>query len=705
MGRALLSQLQGTPGAARALRPVAILALCALWLCVAHIGIAFADPASLTVTTTPNDAQVSLDSAPALSAAPLGTVVFENLSAATHALAVSRSGYDTLGANVTLADGENATFSATLTAQAPPANGTLTVSTVPGGADISLDGTPAGTTGAVSGNLTIPNVAPGSHTVVAQKSGYNASSQGATVTAGAATVVHLTLAAQQNASSGSASIVNRSTNVTGSHMFSTDSARFSVTLGAPGTITWAVDGVTQRTSSGTSDTFVWAPGLLFTSGTKSVTVTATTSSDSASWPIAVEYVLNPYFSALDGSADVVGSASTQLHVFTNDHALTPTSLSVTLENTQGSGTRTTYALAPSPNPATGEIDWRTDIGDILAGDNFIVLIEADDNSTGVHSSFTLGHERGHSRTLPSTGSSGGSGNPPRESRGGGGGIFDKPQNDSAPVPTLVYALFAKDVVGEGENETLSADVSIGAGGAIAGVEATVRNPNGTLIPVTLRLAQGTSSYGTWSANISATVPGKYTLASMSARDAAGKPYDLSPQAASFYLTSDTAGNERLMLVYSTLGNSTVQNGSSVTLRLDARDAVGLLGVSAGISTSKGDAFEVPLRRVAGSAQYGTWEATIDATSPDTTVRIENVTLRNAEASRTYPLADRSFYIEGVAQQAGADAERNAAPFWSLAHLRDAMKDPLLPTLVGFALMLVTMGFIFVTRRLRHRIGE
>ncbi len=96
------------------------------------------------------------------------------LSVGSHDVAAEHTGYVTFGEKIDVTRGRPTDFTLPLTAESTPTGttvGSIAVQTNVEGADILVDGTLAGVTGS-DHRLIVPGVAPGAHSVLARKSGY-----------------------------------------------------------------------------------------------------------------------------------------------------------------------------------------------------------------------------------------------------------------------------------------------------------------------------------------------------------------------------------------------------------------------------------------------------------------------------------------------------------------------------------------------------
>jgi hypothetical protein len=229
------------------------------------------------------------------------------------------------------------------------------------------------------------------------------------------------------------------------------------------------------------------------------------------------------------------------------------------------------------------------------------------------------------------------------------------------------------------------------------------------------MVKGDGTYGTWTTTIHASfVPGLYTLASVILMDGAGNPTMVNVTGRSFYVTGDGSAFATadalptLDLIYTVLNTSTLENGSSTTLKLDARDSVGVSTVTAVITDSSGGSKTLQLHRVAGTPEYGTWIGIINATQPDTTYLVSKVTLSNGNESKEYPITDRSFYVQALPPvENGMGLVTGAATQFS-AFSRDAiarmLEQPLVPVLTGFGIMVIVLGALYLNFRMRKLQG-
>jgi len=98
-------------------------------------------------------------------------ITLSNLAAGTHTLQLSYPGYYDWKSTVEVPDGGTKTVSAPLNPIPGSSTGSIYVSSSPGGASVTLDGSPVGQT-PVSGSLKLNAVAAGDHTVALELAGY-----------------------------------------------------------------------------------------------------------------------------------------------------------------------------------------------------------------------------------------------------------------------------------------------------------------------------------------------------------------------------------------------------------------------------------------------------------------------------------------------------------------------------------------------------
>ncbi len=140
----------------------------------------------ISVTSVPEGAAIALDGADSGSFTPFA---FDNLVPGDHTVAVTLEGYNSASATVTVIAGETAPVDFQLVAI--PQTGSISVTSVPEGAAIALDG-------ADSGSFTpfaFDNLVPGDHTVAVTLEGYNSASATVSVIAGETAPVDFQLVA------------------------------------------------------------------------------------------------------------------------------------------------------------------------------------------------------------------------------------------------------------------------------------------------------------------------------------------------------------------------------------------------------------------------------------------------------------------------------------------------------------------------------
>jgi len=495
------------------------------------------------------------------------------------------------------------------------------------------------------------------------------------------------------------------------------SATFSVISNTTNTITWFVDGIAQNTTVAQNSSFLWTPGILWIPRSPNYynmdasTIIAQSPTENISWIVQVEDVINPFFSNVNDGGDVVGSSDSKIHVLTNNNYVSFTGVNVTILS--GSG-NTVYQLSKTFSNSN-QSEWTIYIPALVSGNNYLTQIVGFNNITGNNITYNIGLARAHYVTppyvAPSSSRSSNNGN----NGGGGGGISFSTFN-----PDLVYALFGKDVVNANESQTLTLDAKNFNVG-ITSVDAKILTPQGTMQTLTLYLVNGTNYYGTWSTTFKSTLSGRYSLYSIEMGGNNNNSKDIMGQNQSFYSVGEGVNlinvSQNLGLVYTILSQSAVSNDTKVDLVLDARDSSGILNVSALIASTQGDNFVVPLTMIKGENIYGTWSGSFIVTEPDTTYSVKSITLNNANNTKTYDLNDRSVYVFAIpssGQAATNGNSRNLLTGYSILGINgfglsdgsiftkdywsSAIKKPLMPTILGFTIMLVVLGGIFLFRR-------
>jgi hypothetical protein len=144
--------------------------------------------ADVTSTTVPFGGTVTVLSFPAGAAVSLNgqffgntPATFEHVPPGTYQVNFSLAGYKTESIPITVINGstreigvnlENASAAAAAATATPGGYGSIAVDSNPGGASVSLDGTPSGTTPAGRAALVLNSVPSGSHTISVVLAGY-----------------------------------------------------------------------------------------------------------------------------------------------------------------------------------------------------------------------------------------------------------------------------------------------------------------------------------------------------------------------------------------------------------------------------------------------------------------------------------------------------------------------------------------------------
>jgi len=151
---------------------------CATFNIIAAVG-------SISCTTTPSGASVALDD---VSQGVVTPVTLTDVTPGSHTVTFTLTGYNACPVTVSVTAGATATASCTLVPVVT--TGSISCTTTPSGASVTLDGTLQ--TGVIT-PVTLTNVSAGSHTVTFGLSGYNACPVTVSVTAGATATASCTL--------------------------------------------------------------------------------------------------------------------------------------------------------------------------------------------------------------------------------------------------------------------------------------------------------------------------------------------------------------------------------------------------------------------------------------------------------------------------------------------------------------------------------
>ena len=164
---------------------------------------------AISISSVPTGATVFLDG---VTTGQVTSTTLTGITPGSHTVVVKMSGFEDAGQQVTVTAGQ--TTQATLTlnpVQQTPTTGAISISSVPTGATVFLDGV---TTGQVT-STTLTGITPGSHTVVVKMSGFEDASQQVTVTAGQTSQATLTLnPVQQTPTTGAISVSSVPTGAT-----------------------------------------------------------------------------------------------------------------------------------------------------------------------------------------------------------------------------------------------------------------------------------------------------------------------------------------------------------------------------------------------------------------------------------------------------------------------------------------------------------
>ncbi|MCU0633157.1 MAG: PEGA domain-containing protein [Methanolinea sp.] len=158
---------------------------------------------ALSVISTPESAAVYVDGV--YRGVTLTTV--GNLAPGQHTVVLSKSGYKDWMGQVSIQTGVVTSISPILEKDPEPVSGTVSISSVPPGADVYADGIYVGQTRAGS-PLVFTRVAPGTHTLLLTRTGYQDSATTGVVRAGENYALILTLTQNPQSTTGGISIVS-----------------------------------------------------------------------------------------------------------------------------------------------------------------------------------------------------------------------------------------------------------------------------------------------------------------------------------------------------------------------------------------------------------------------------------------------------------------------------------------------------------------
>ena len=143
---------------------------------------------TISVSSTPTGARIYLDGTDTGYNTPR---TFSRVTVGSHTVRCSMAGYTDASQGVTVTAGRTSAVRVYLTRQAP-VTGSISVSSVPAGASVWLDGKITG----YKTPVTLTGISAGSHTVRCSMTGYTDSSQDVTVTAGQTSSLTVTLQSQ-----------------------------------------------------------------------------------------------------------------------------------------------------------------------------------------------------------------------------------------------------------------------------------------------------------------------------------------------------------------------------------------------------------------------------------------------------------------------------------------------------------------------------
>ena len=472
-------------------------------------------------------------------------------------------------------------------------------------------------------------------------------------------------------------------------------AIFNVTLNSSGLVTWTLNGNHLNTTTGTRHSIQWTPDIFYTSGRDTALIMATSGGSSMSWAFNVNNRINPFF---DPSS---GTSGGMIHVFTNNNVQQFTNITVGVQSTEGSSTVTRiYSLSPT-TAGNNETDWKRLITneEFNFENNYLVFINA---STATQSFLyavpTSGNNmRAFYKPLPGGGSGGGSSG--GSSGGGGGGSGG---SGSGETLALVYAILEKNIIIEGEEQTITLDARSSRN--LRRVNSYFLKEDGSFLILPLGLTSGNNGYGTWKDSFTVDSPGLYTLSFIELMGQT-KSQNFSVSGRSFYAVSDTVGEgEKLRIIYTALDASTVDSVSDVALTLDARDFDGVKEISASINKKRGESvvdYSIALELSSGDEKYGTWKGLITVDQPDTTYTVKSITLSDGVSTKVYEITDRSIYATNdLPEVAGSRSLLTGSAISDL--FSKPLDRPLFPFIFAIFIVAIVAGVIITHSKIKSR---
>jgi hypothetical protein len=663
---------------------------------------------TLTIMSTPSGADVSIDGVSIGDQTP--AVI--SLANGTYFVMVNKTGRQSNSTTIPLT--ADTTLDLTLAALPPSnetnetnttntTNYTLSITSTPTGANITINGTAYGTT---PRDISLES---GLYNVTLTKTGYEQYTTTLFLDADHPLLVTLVALNTTNSTGNGTNTTNSTGNTSsftlkrivpittdGQTLLETETARFTANVPGATSITWSVNGASTRTRPQANDTFDWTPGLgyydLQTTSAPyyklaTVKVTASDGVDiiyEKIYLVHVHNVFNAFWSPDRGEdGDVEVFSSNNVHQFD--------SLFITLSSSRGVEIFEVQKYWVAVDCVVGcESAWRYTYEDMPSGDTKIIALTAIDTAINYNETFDT-VQRAHYRERDSSSSSGGG--------GGGGGLPVKKPN---VLPQLVYATFSKDVISAQDGVTLTLDARDDE--QVTKVVAIITEASGKTRDVRLERTAGSPGYGTWTVDLGAFPEGKHVLSLVRLTDDAGATNNVTVGNIAFYVTGATAqvGEQTsLELVYATLSKNVIQPGDEITITLDARDYAGITGATA-LLRSKDEELKVPLTLKSGEATYGTWETTLQLDKSDTTYTLASVTLENAKESRDVRLYGQKVYVNYVKPSDASGATGMVVGQARLRSVRDVLKNPSTPLMIGLvgmgvALLIVT-SMTFMRKR-------
>lgn len=266
--------------------------------------------------------------------------------------------------------------------------------------------------------------------------------------------------------------------------------------------------------------------------------------------------------------------------------------------------------------------------------------------------------------------------------------------DRDPTPKLVFTEFEKITMQPGE-QALKLDATNFYGG-VTSAHAIIQAPDGTRTNIMLRLISGDENYGTWRGTFQAQMLGEHSLVTVTLGDGFELPHEYKIEDRSFWIVGEDQ-QIRYDVIYTSMTPFTAELGENVTLKLDARDSLGIDNVTATLNWHNASG-QVLLHRIAGDKLYGTYEATFWPDQGGTLYNLTTITINTKTGSQDIAIENRQVYIKAKPKPYIPPTEQPIIPPTPEQELEMQLQNPLLPTKLAFALMAVLLVFLLISHK-------